>query len=183
MSKRILAASIAFLLTLNAKAQIGVMKLVGPGSKDYSIGFGAFIKTGIPVADAASATIEIGANLFPDKDYPSDYGTIMCPLKLGYRYTLNGTGEGFYVEPQAGYNLFGLTSLQDDGGQNVDLKYHGIVLATGVGYLFNLGRTPFDLYLRYETVIVHGGSNNMVSLGVARVISFGKRNSDYYSNN
>jgi hypothetical protein len=52
-------------------------------------------------------------------------------------------------------------------------------LATGVGYLFNLGRTPFDLYLRYETVIAHGGSNNMVSLGVTRMISFGKRNSDY----
>lgn len=179
MSKKIVAVFVAAFLVVQANAQIGVMKLVGNGTKDYSLGFGAFIKAGIPVSEAAAATIEIGANLFPDKDYPSDYGTIICPLKLGYRYTVNGTGEGLYIEPQAGYNVFGLTSLQDDGGHDVDLRYHGIVLATGVGYLFNLGRTPFDLYLRYETVIAHGGSNNMVSLGVTRMISFGKRNSDY----
>jgi hypothetical protein len=164
---------------LNGKAQISVMKLVGPGSKDYSFGFGAFIKTGIPLSEAADATIEIGANFFPDKEYPSDYGTIMCPLKLGYRRTINGTGEGFYIEPQAGFNVFGLTSLQTDGGHDADLKYNGIVLAAGAGYLFNLGRTPFDLNLRFETVIAHGGSNNMVSLGVSRVIRFGKKNSDY----
>jgi hypothetical protein len=179
MSKRILTVFITFLLIQHAKAQIGVMKLVGNGTRDYSLGFGAFIKTAIPFSEAADLTIEVGANLFPDKDYPSDYGTIICPLKLGYRYTLNGTGQGFYVEPQAGFNLFGLTSLQDDGGNDVDLRYHGIVMAAGAGYLFNLGRTPFDLNLRYETVIAHGGSNNMVSLGVSRVISFGKRNSDY----
>jgi hypothetical protein len=179
MSKKMTAVLVTAFLVVQANAQIGVMKLVGNGAKDYSLGFGAFIKTAIPISEAADLTVEIGANLFPDKDYPSDYGTIMCPLKLGYRYTLNGAGEGFYVEPQAGYNVFGLTSLQDDRGQDVDLRYHGIVLATGAGYLFNLGRTPFDLYLRYETVIAHGGSNNMVSLGVARVIRFGKRNSDY----
>jgi hypothetical protein len=32
----------------------------------------------------------------------------MCPLKLGYRYTVNGTGEGLYIEPQAGYNVLDL---------------------------------------------------------------------------
>jgi hypothetical protein len=179
MSKKIMVLFVSVFLIVQAHAQIGVMKLVGNGTKDYSLGFGAFIKTAIPYSEAADFTIEVGANFFPDKDYPSDYGTIMCPLKLGYRYTLNGTGQGFYIEPQAGFNLFGLTSLQDDRSQDVDLRYHGIVLAGGAGYLFNLGRTPFDLNLRYETVIAHGGSNNMVSLGVSRVISFGKRASDY----
>ncbi len=179
MSTKIIAVFLAAFLVIQANAQIGVMKLVGKGTKDYSLGFGAFIKTAIPGSEAADLIIEIGANFFPDKEYPTDYGTIMCPLKLGYRYTLNGTGEGFYVEPQAGYNVFGLTSLQDEGGQDVDLRYHGVVLSAGAGYLFNLGRTPFDVYLRYETVIAHGGSNNMISLGVSRVIRFGKRNSDY----
>ena len=179
MGKSTLAAFIFFFLAVQANAQIGAMKLVGPGTKDYSLGFGAFLKTGIPVSDGADATIEIGADFFPDKDYPGDYGTVMCPLKLGYRYTLNGTGEGFYVEPQAGFNLYGVTSTQDDYGHDVDLKYHGVVLAAGAGYLFPIGRTPFDVNLRYETVIAHGGSNNIVSLGVSRTISFGKRNSDY----
>lgn len=179
MGKRTLAASIVFLLIMQANAQIGAMKLVGPGTKDYAMGFGAFIKTGIPVSDGADVTIEIGADIFPDKEYPGDYGTIMCPLKAGYRYTLNGTGQGFYVEPQAGFNLFGLTSLQDDGGHDVELKYHGVVLSAGAGYLFSIGRTPFDLNLRYETVIAHGGSNNLISLGISRTISFGRRDSDY----
>ncbi len=179
MGKSTLAGFIFFFLAVHANAQIGAMKLVGPGTKDYSLGFGAFLKTGIPVSDGADATIEIGADFFPDKDYPGDYGTVMCPLKLGYRYTLNGTGEGFYVEPQAGFNLYGVTSTQDDYGHDVDLKYHGVVLAAGAGYLFPIGRTPFDVNLRYETVIAHGGSNNIVSLGVSRTISFGKRNSDY----
>jgi hypothetical protein len=179
MRKGILTGFTLLLVIMHANAQIGVMKLVGPGTKDYSFGFGAFVKTGIPVSDGADATIEIGADFFPDKDYPGDYGTAMCPLKLGYRYTLNGTGQGLYVEPQAGFNLYGVTSMQDDYGHDVDLKYHGVVLAAGAGYLFSLGRTPFDLNLRYETIIAHGGSNNIISLGISRTISFGKRNSDY----
>jgi hypothetical protein len=92
---------------------------------------------------------------------------------------LNGTGQGFYVEPQAGYNIYGVTSLQDENGTDVNLKYHGVILAAGAGYLFSLGRTPFDVNLRYETVMAHGGSNNMISLGISRTISFGKRDSDY----
>jgi len=179
MGKKILAASIAFLLIVQANAQIGVMKLVGNDTKDYAMGFGAFIKTGLPVSDGADVTLEIGADFFPDKEYLSDYGTVMCPLKLGYRYTLNGTGQGFYVEPQAGFNLYGVTSLQNDSGNDIDLKYHGVVLAAGTGYLFTIGRAPFDLNLRYETVIAHGGSNNLISLGISRTIFFGKRDTDY----
>ena len=155
------------------------MKLVGNNTKQYSFGFGAFIKSGIPVSEGADVTVEIGANFFPEKEYPADYGTVMCPLKAGYRYTLNATGQGFYVEPQVGYNLYGVTSLQDENGQDINLKYHGVILAAGVGYLFTIGQAPFDLNLRYETVMAHGGSNNLIGLGISRTISFGKRDSDY----
>lgn len=179
MLKRTLAASILFLLITQANAQIGAMKLVGNNTKDYAIGFGAFIKSGIPVSEGADLTLEIGANFFPQKGYGMDYGTLMCPLKAGYRYTLDGTGLGFYIEPQAGFNLLGLTTIADDDGNSVDLKYHGVVLAAGAGYLFTIGGAPFDLNLRYETVIAHGGSNNMIALGLSRFISFGKRDSDY----
>jgi hypothetical protein len=64
-------------------------------------------------------------------------------------------------------------------GNDIDLKYHGVVLAGGTGYLFTIGSAPFDLNLRYETVIAHGGSNNFISLGISRFISFGKRDTDY----
>lgn len=179
MGKRALVTFIVFLLVVQANAQIGVMKLVGPNTKDYGLGLGAFLKSGFPVSEGADLTLELGADIFPLKGYGYEYGTIMCPLKAGYRYTLNGTGEGFYVELQAGFNLVGVTSLPNDYGNNIDLKYHGVVLAAGTGYLFTLGQVPFDLNLRYETVIAHGGSNNLISLGIARTISFKRRETNY----
>lgn len=178
MCKRLFTAFILLFLLIQAKAQIGAKKLVGPGTKDYSLGFGAFIKMGVPVSDGDDVTLEGGVDIFPLKGYGLDYGTIMTPLKLGYRYTLDRTGQGFYVEPQLGYNVYGLSALPDDNGNDVELKYHGIVLAAGAGYLFTVGGSPVDLNLRYETVIAHGGSNNSISLGISRYFSFGKRNSD-----
>lgn len=178
MVKRILSASVLFLFILKANAQIGAMKLVGPNTKDYSFGFGAFVKTGFPASEATYITLELGADIFPLKGYGTQYGTIMCPLKAGYRYTLNQTGVGFYVEPQAGFNLVGVSSLPNDYGEDINLHYHGLVLAAGAGYLFSIGNAPFDLSLRYETVIAHGGSNNLISLGISRFFSFGKADSD-----
>ena len=178
MRKRIFTVFIFLLFLLQASAQLGVMKLVGNNTEDYSIGFGAFIKTGFPVSDAASMTLELGANIFPVKGSGFSYGTVMCPLKVGYRYTLNKTGEGFYVEPQVGFNVYGVTSLAGEYGEMVDLKYHGLVLAAGGGYLFTIWDTPFDLNLRYETVMAHGGSNNLISLGITKFFSFGSRNAN-----
>ena len=64
MGKRTLAATILFLLLMQANAQISVMKLVGNDTKDYSIGFGAFIRTGFPVSEGADVTLELGADIF-----------------------------------------------------------------------------------------------------------------------
>ncbi len=177
MRKELLATFLLFFLIQQANAQLGVMKLVGNDTKNYQLGFGAFIKAGVPVSDAANVTLEIGINYFPSKDGDGE-GTAMCPLKAGYRYTLNGTGEGFYIEPQVGYNIYGVTSLLDDNGYNVDLKYHGVVFAAGAGYLFSIGNVPFDINLRYETVIAYGGSNNLVSLGITKSFAFGRRDRD-----
>jgi hypothetical protein len=176
MGKGTFAASILFFSIMQANAQLGVMKLVGKNTSNYTIGFGAFVKTGFPVSEGSYITLEIGANFFLLNDgYGSSDGTIMCPLKAGYRYTLNGTGEGFYVEPQVGFNLAGITSLHDANGNQINLHYHGAVFAAGIGYLFTVWHAPFDLNLRYETVIDHGGSNNFISLGISRFISFRKR--------
>ena len=173
MSKGVFTALFLLLFLSYADAQLGVMKLVGNDTKNYKMGFGAFVKFGFPVTEAGDATLEIGVDFFPSKD--AGEGTAMCPLKVGYRYTLNGSGEGFYVEPQVGYDVYGVTSLLDENGNNVDLKYHGVVLAAGGGYLFTIGNVPVDINLRYETVIAHGGSNNLVSLGITKYFGFGKR--------
>lgn len=179
MNKKILAALILFFSITVAKAQLGAMKLVGKNTSDYKLGFGAFIKTAFPFDEGSDITLEGGVNIFfLDDGYGSSDGTIMCPLKLGYRYTLNKSGQGFYVEPQAGFNLYGITSLHDESGNAINLKYHGAVFAAGTGYLFTIGNQPFDLNLRYETVMAHGGSNNFIALGISRFISFKKRDND-----
>ncbi|MFT3751171.1 MAG: hypothetical protein QM768_22860 [Agriterribacter sp.] len=179
MAKTMLIPLMLILSINTANAQLGAMKMVGKNTKDYKLGFGLFIKTGLAVNEASDFTIEGGVNIFVLNDsYGSGSGTIMCPIKVGYRYTLNQTGEGFCVEPQAGFNVYGITSMLDENGNAVDLKYHGVVLAAGTGYLFTLWNQPFDLNLRYETVIAHGGSNNFVSLGISRFISFKKHYAD-----
>lgn len=179
MNKGILAALILSFSVTYANAQLGAMKLVGKNTKDYKLGFGAFLKTGFPVSEGSDITLEGGVNIFLlDDSYGSGDGTIMCPLKAGYRFTLNKTGQGLYVEPQAGFNLYGLTSLHNVDGYAIDLKYHGVVFAAGTGYLFTLWNQPFDLNFRYETVIAHGGSNNFITLGISRFISFNKRDAE-----
>jgi hypothetical protein len=180
MGKRPLAIIILFFIATQANAQLGVMKWVGPNSSKYDLGFGGFIKSGFPVSAGSDVTFEIGANIFFMNDgYGTADGTIMCPLKAGYRYTLDGTGTGFYVEPQVGFNLVGVTSLHDANGNQINLNYHGVVFAAGTGFLFTAWNAPFDVNLRYETVIDHGGSNNFISLGISRFISFGKRDTGY----
>ncbi|MEO7047333.1 MAG: hypothetical protein ABI091_18670, partial [Ferruginibacter sp.] len=160
----------------NANAQLGAMKLVGKNTKDYKLGFGAFLKAGFPVNEGSDITLEGGVNIFLLNDGLNSYdGTVMCPLKVGYRYTLNHTGQGFYVEPQVGYNIYGTSSFYDESGYLVDVSYHGVVFAAGTGYLFTVGNQPIDLNLRYETVIAHGGSNNFISLGISRYLGFKKR--------
>lgn len=175
MKKRLIPL-IALLFSLTAaESQITLLKLVGKDTKDYKIGFGVFLKTAIPYNEGSDITIEGGVNFFFLNYGSGAYGTVMCPLKVGYRYTLNGTGEGLYLEPQVGYNLFGVTSMIDKEGYPIDLKYHGVVFAAGGGYLFSLWNQPFDLNLRYETVIAHGGSNNLIALGISRIINFRKK--------
>jgi hypothetical protein len=49
---------------IQANAQLGVMKLVGKNTKDYKLGFGAFVKTAVPVSDGSDVTLEIGADIF-----------------------------------------------------------------------------------------------------------------------
>lgn len=180
MAKKLPTVIILFSFVMQANAQLGVTHLVGNNTSKYTTGFTAFVKTGYLVSAGSDVTLEAGADIFFLKDgYGTADGTIMCPLKAGYRYTLDGTGEGFYVEPQVGFNLVGVTSLHDDNGNQINLHYHGVVFAVGTGYLFTAWNAPFDLNLRYETVIDHGGSNNFISLGISRFISFGKKNTGY----
>jgi len=170
-------ASILFFIVTHADAQLGIMKMVGNNTSNYSYGIGAYIKGIFPVSQASDLTLELGANIFFLDDGGSGDGTAVVPIKAGYRYSLNGTGMGLYVEPQVGYNIYGVTSANIDGFTQ-NFKFHGLVLAAGTGYLFKVGNTPLDLNLHYETIIDHGGSDNYISLGISFYLRFGKRDNE-----
>ncbi|SRR6266700_3685467 len=176
--KKSLWISILLLAGACSHAQIEVAKIVGKNSKDYNLGFGAFLKFAYPVSEAADLSLEAGFLFFVLNDGGDGDGTAFCPLKLGYRYTLNQTGTGFYVEPQVGFNLYGVSSVNVNG-YTVNSKFHGAILGAGFGYLFPPGgHIQFDLGLRYETVIVSGNSLNFLALRLSHNFSFRKRDSN-----
>ncbi|MCW3080506.1 autotransporter outer membrane beta-barrel domain-containing protein [Segetibacter sp.] len=169
MKKILLLCAIIFLVN-QVNAQLEVVKIIGKNSKEYKLGYGGFLKFSYPISETADLTLEGGALIFRFQDDPSD-GMVLIPVKAGYRYALNGTGTGFYIEPQAGYTVHGANS-------NEIIK--GFTWAAGTGYLFQpSGSVQFDLGLRYESVIYGGGSINYVGLRLSHNFSFKKRDSGY----
>ncbi len=114
MGKHILTASILFFYAMTAKCTVRCNEA---GRKKYKRLYNRFWCIyqicNFLFRKGSDVTLEIGANIFILNDGYDGDGTIMCPLKAGYRYTLNETGKGFYIEPQIGFNLVGVTSLHD----------------------------------------------------------------------
>ncbi|MBN9351430.1 MAG: hypothetical protein J0H55_12180 [Chitinophagaceae bacterium] len=134
-------------------------------AKDFkSLGFGAFLNFSIPVSEANYVTLEGGLQYFKDKD--ADKLTLL-PVLAGYRYTLNQTGTGLYIEPNAGYTF----SVADFG------DYAGPSAGIGVGYLIDLGNIPFNFGLRYERSFGNTATN-VFAFRIAHSFSFGRK--DYY---
>ena len=153
-------------------AQLEVATILGKYKTHNSFGYGAFLNFGKQVTDAGYATIEIAADIFPDIGSGGEFGIAVIPVMLGYKHTLNGSGEGCYVQPQAGYNISGAIS-----NEYVDETFHGFAWAATLGYLFPPGnKIQFDIGLKYESVLHSGGSINFLALRVAHSFIFGRRN-------
>jgi hypothetical protein len=174
------ALIIVTLLTfqLLANAQIEVAHVSSKIFKET--GFGAFLNFSFPVSSANYITAEAGLQYFKNWD---EEDMAVVPILVGYRYTINHSGAGFYIEPNAGYN-FGSTTIvvyensspvaNDDGSYK---KYEIKGLAAGVtaGYLFKpSGSIQFNLGLRYERTF---GSlaTNLFSFRISHAFSFGKK--------
>lgn len=159
---------ICVFITCTSFGQIQVLKLIGKDSKDFGLGYGGFLKFAYPVSDASDISLEVGANVFQLKENPA-YGWAIIPVKLGYRYTLNQTGTGFYVQPQVGYNVYGI-----DPNDN---KFTGLILAGGAGYLFETsGKIQFDLGLQFESALHKDGSANYLALRLSHNFTIRRRN-------
>jgi len=173
MRRQLLFLSL-FFIAIQSRAQLSVVKMVGNDTKDYKLGAGLYLKAGYPVSEGDDVTLEAGCYIFSLDDNSYTFGTFIVPAKLGYRYTLNRKGNGFYVEPQVGYNIYGLTTLNVNGYAK-DFKFHGIVLGASTGYLFSLWSAPIDLNLHFETIVDKGGSDNYVRAGLVFPFSLKKR--------
>ena len=168
-----------FFLLSSASAQIEVAHL---RSKDFAAnGFGGFLNFAFPVAEYGAVSAEMGFYYFKK----SGDQVLMLPLLLGYRYMLQDPEEGFFVEPNAGYNI-GFTDIQkeDENGQLIydpvtgeyaEQKAKGITAGLGAGYVFN-GKLKFNLGLRYQRIFVSGDpSYNLFSFRISYPLSFWRR--------
>ncbi len=170
---------IACLSSYFSSAQIEVAHV---SVKEFkATGFGAFLNFAVPVSDANYLTLEGGLQYFENADTES-LGLI--PVLIGYRYTLNGSGTGIYLEPNAGYT-FGESTigiynevgnpLADDEGNYLYEKVKGPTAGIGVGYLFEPGgRMQFNLGLRYERSF-GSAPTNIFALRLSHAFTFGRR--------
>lgn len=160
-------------------AQIEVAHL---NSKDFAAnGFGGFLNFAFPVAEYGAVSAEVGFYYFKK----SGDQVLMLPLLLGYRHMLQDPEEGFYLEPNAGYNI-GYTDIQkeDENGQLIydpvtgeyaEQKAMGITTGLAAGYIFN-GKLKFNLGLRYQRIFVSGDpSYNLFSFRISHPLSFRRR--------
>jgi len=153
---------------LNAQIQVDYMSMKGFSA----IGFGTFLNFAFPVNESDYGTIEGGFDAF-SKD---DNYVINAPCILGYRYTLDRTGEGFYVEPNLGY-AFGDSDVQvsDQNGFYSNAKIAGFSGGATFGYLFpQSGIIQFNVGLRYEHIFGPVGTN-LLSLRISHAFTFGRR--------
>jgi hypothetical protein len=176
--KKTIILCLSFIVCSFSYAQLEIAHL---STKNFSaIGFGGFLNVSIPVSDASYITAEAGLYVFSH----SEHNVALLPVLAGYRYTLNGTGTGLYVEPNAGYS-FGGSDIQkygpngfpvyDANGNEVDQKVTGATAGLDFGYLFEpTGRIQFNISLRYEHVFSEAGQN-MFSLRIAHAFTFGRR--------
>lgn len=89
------------------------------------------------------------------------------PVKFGYRYTFNRWGNGFYAEPQFGFNIYGRLPESAD-------PIHGLAYAAGGGYLFKILGTDMDVGLRFSSVVsAKSRPINYISIKLAKNLIIG----------
>lgn len=177
--KKIIILSIICISYFTSNAQIELAKIVGKNSEKYGIGYSTFVKFSHPISEADDLSLELGVLMFREKN-SSTNGLAYIPIKVGYRYSINRTGSGFYVEPQLGYNIYGVyTTYDSDARQKIDMKINGFTGSATAGYLFQpIGNIKLDLGLRFETIRFNGGSANSVSIRLSHYITIGNNNRD-----
>lgn len=149
--------------------------------KDFKkTGFGGFLNCTIPASEANYLTLEAGVQYFKN-EYDEDLGLI--PVLLGYRCTLDQSGYGLFIEPNAGYT-FGSSTIgvyDEHGAQLVDEKgwavekVAGPMAGVGVGYMFEpFQKSQLSIGIRYEHTFGKAPVN-VFAFRISYGFSFGRR--------
>ena len=162
-----------FSFLCNAQVEVDYVK-----AKDFnSIGFGAFLNFSFSISEGDYLTVEGGLQYYNSTDGEE---LALIPALAGYRYTLDGTGSGWYVEPFAGYT-FGSSTIgvydENGGWEGGNASVAGPAAGLGAGYLLDIGNIPFNIGLRYQ----HNFGNLATNTFAFRIAhSFGSRKRDDY---
>jgi len=175
MTKRLLFVLLVqgFCKTSNAQLEIDRLSFKGFNA----VGFGGFLNFAFPVSDADYVTAEIGLSAFSN----NGNDVITAPFVAGYRFTIDRSGTGFYLEPNAGYG-FAATDIQLPDAQGIysDAKIAGASAGLSFGYLFQpTGRIQFNLGIRYEHIFGSDFAPNIFSFRISHAFTFGRRESSY----
>ncbi|MEX6686609.1 outer membrane beta-barrel protein [Danxiaibacter flavus] len=161
-------------LTIGLKFSYAQIEVSHISSKNFkATGLSAFLNFSIPVAEVNYITLEGGVRYFKSNDEE----LALIPCLAGYRYTLNQSGSGLYVEPYAGYS-FGYTTLQTHNQDGIysDAKPGGPTAGAGFGYLFEPGGiVQLNIGLRYEHCFASYATNTF-SFRISHAFTFGRRN-------
>ena len=162
MKQKLLLAA-GFLLFGAANAQVEGAYMHTKNFKGF--GFGGHLNFKFPVTDAASLTAEAGIYILkqPEQPVQDEANVALVPILLGYQYTVDGSGTGFFVEPLAGYT-YGATDIykyDENGdrqwdmarGRYVNQSAKGLTAGLAAGYITR-GHMPITFGLRYERVFV-----------------------------
>jgi hypothetical protein len=175
MTKRLLFSLLALCFCKTSTAQLEVDQLSFKGFN--AVGFGGFFNFAFPITDADYISAELGLSAFSS----NGNSVITAPLLAGYRFTIDRSGTGFYLEPNAGYG-FAATDIQLPDAQGIysDAKIAGAAAGLTFGYLFQpTGRIQFNLGIRYEHIFGSDFAPNIFSFRIAHAFTFGRRESYY----
>jgi len=153
----VLFCSVVFAQKGNNQIGIGadVSLPTGQFSNYYKTSFGGYAKAMLGVGKSGQVTFTTGYSSFQQSVQDVDFTTAISivPLLLGYRANFNG----FFVEPQLGYGVYGGKFLTADG--DFFSKTTGSFMwAAGIGYVFN---KKVEVSARYQV-----GSKNGTALSV-----------------
>jgi hypothetical protein len=153
--KKLFLIAVCITVSASLHAQLEVAQLFTKGQS--ATGFGANLHVGFPVPKGNEISGEIGMYYFA----PGQSHTVLIPLLLGYRYTFNHSGTGWYAEPFAGYSFAGTDVPRIDAHGNPIINSDssaayqnpsGATAGLCIGYILSNPRLPLNFGLRFSHV-------------------------------